>query len=133
MRYKLLDHTGDLRIMVYGNNYKLLFENSLYAMANLITDTSKFNKDKTKKIKIIQKNYDDLLVYFLNDILFYLETEGILYYDSDLNIKNTELTGTIYGFKMPDNIEYEYVIKAPTYYNLEIKPEDNYAIIVLDI
>ncbi len=133
MRYKLLDHTGDLRIMVYGNNYKLLFENSLYAMANLITDTSKFNKDKTKKIKIIQKNYDDLLVSFLNDILFYLETEKILYYDSDLNIKNMELTGTIYGFKIPDNIEYEYVIKAPTYYNLEIKPEDNYAIIVLDI
>jgi len=129
----LLDHTGDLRIMVYGNSYKLLFENSLYAMANLITDTSKFNKDKTKKIKILQKNYDDLLVCFLNDILFYLETEGILYYDSDINIKNTELTGTIYGFKMPDNIEYEYVIKAPTYYNLEIKPEDNYAIIVLDI
>lgn len=133
MRYKLLDHTGDLRIMVYGNNYKLLFENSLYAMANLITDTSKFNKDKTKKIKIIQKNYDDLLISFLNDILFYLETEGILYYDSDLNIKNTELTGTIYGFKIPDNIEYEYVIKAPTYYNLEIKPENNYAMIVLDI
>ncbi len=133
MRYKLLDHTGDLRLMVYGNNYKSLFENALYAMSNLITDTSKLTKNKTRKIKILKKNYDDLMVSFLNDILFYLETDGILYYDSDLFIENNELTGAIYGSIIPDNMEYEYVIKAPTYYNLEIKPENNYAIIVLDI
>ncbi len=133
MKYKLIDHTGDLRIMVYGNTYKLLFENALYAMANLIIPISKLDKDKTKEIKIIKKNYDDLMVSFLNDILFYLETENILYYSSDIEVKNNELTGIIYGSEVPYNVEYEYLIKAPTYYNLEIRPEDNYAIIVLDI
>ena len=133
MKYKLLDHTGDLRVLIYGNNYKSLFENALYAMTNLITDTSKLTENKIKGIKILKRNYDDLMISFLNDILFYLETDGILYYDSDIIIKNNELTGTIYGSIIPDNVEYEYVIKAPTYYNLEIKPENNYAIIVLDI
>ncbi len=131
--YEVLDHTGDLKIKVYGNSYKTIFENAISAMANLIVKTSNLIPDKIIDIKIERNNYYDLLVSLLSDIIYYLETQNILYFISDLEIKNMHITGKLYGAELPENVEYEYVIKDPTYYDLEICPEKNYATIVFDI
>ncbi len=133
IRYEVLDHTGDLKIKVYGNSYKTIFENSIYAMANLIVKTGNFIPDKILNIKIERNNHYDLLISLLSDIIFYLETENTLYFASDLEIKNMHITGKLYGTELPENVEYEYIIKDPTYYNLEIYPDKNYATIVFDI
>ncbi|NOL60115.1 archease, partial [Ferroplasma acidiphilum] len=41
--------------------------------------------------------------------------------------------GILSGTKLPDNLCYSNAIKAVTYYNLEISPEEGFAILVLDV
>jgi len=133
MIYDILDHTADLKIKVYGNSYKSIFENSVIAVSDLIMDSDNTDNNIEKKIEITKESLDDALIQLLNDLLFYLETENVLFNRAKLNIIGTGVKGTIYGFNLPDNPGYRNVIKAVTYYDLEIRPENGYAIFVLDV
>ncbi len=133
MKYNIIDHTGDLRIIVYGKSYKELFQNALYAMADCIVNIKNDVIESEKKIKIKRNSYEDLLISFLSDALYELEINKILYYKSNIDIKNIELNGSIYGFYLKNDVEYDYIIKAVTYYDLEISPRNGFAKIVFDI
>ncbi|AAT43775.1 archease [Picrophilus oshimae] len=133
MKYQILDHTGDLRIIVYGRSYKELFQNALYGMADCIIKIKNDFTDSERSIKIKKNSYEDLLISFLSEALYELEINRVLYYKSDLEINDMELNGIIKGFYLKGDIEYEYIIKAVTYYDLEIRPEDGFLKIVFDI
>jgi SHS2 domain-containing protein len=133
MIYDILDHTADLKIKVYGNSYKSIFENSVIAVSDLIIDSNSTDNKIEKNIEITKESLDDMLIQLLNDLLFYLETENILFNRARLNISGTGAIGTLYGYNLPENPCYRNVIKAITYYSLEIRPENGYAILVLDV
>jgi len=71
-RYKILPHTADIRLKVYGENLEALFRNAALGLANVLY------KDAEKKLKFargaekITVEADEtgvLLVNFLNQIL----------------------------------------------------------------
>ncbi|MEM0139222.1 MAG: archease [Ferroplasma sp.] len=134
MKFEVLDHTADLRLKIYGNSYKSIFENAITAVASMIIgDTSNIVPETTIKISIESNNYNNLLIKLINDFLFYFETDNIIYYMAQLDVKKTQLSGTLSGIKVDKSREYEYVIKAATYYGMVVSPEKGYAIIVLDV
>ncbi len=133
MAYDILDHTADLKIKVYGNSYKSILENSVAAISDLIMDSSIMNNSIERQIEITKESFDDMLIQLLNDILFYLETEDILFNRARIDISGKTLKGTIYGSELPENPCYRNVIKAVTYYNLKISPREGFATLVLDV
>ncbi len=133
MIYDILDHTADLKVRIYGNSYLTIFENSIIAMSDLIVDREFLKPDFYKPIDIEKNSPDDILVNLLNDILFYMEYEDVIYFTSELEFAGNRLHGTIYGSHLPSNVEYKNVIKAVTYYNLRMDPEHGSATVVFDI
>ncbi|ARD84230.1 archease [Ferroplasma acidiphilum] len=133
MKYDILDHTADLKIKVYGNSLNSIFENSVAAISDLITGSSSMENTIKRKVEITKQSVDDMLIQLLNDVIFYLETENVLFQRAEINISGNRLNGILSGTKLPDNLCYSNAIKAVTYYNLEISPEEGFAILVLDV
>ncbi len=133
MIYDVLDHTADLKVRIYGNSYTSIFQNSVITISDLIMDRNLLKPGFNKTIEIEKNTPDNILVNLLNDILFYIEYENVIYFSSKLDFTENRLHGRIFGSSIPDNVEYRNVIKAATYYDLKVDPEHGFAMVVFDI
>jgi SHS2 domain-containing protein len=133
MIYDILDHTADLKVRIYGDSYVEIFQNSIIAMSDLIMNRELLKPDLNKIIDIEKNSPDDILVNVLNDLLFYMEYEDVIYFSSELEFTGNRLHGTIFGSSIPYKAEYRNLIKAATYYDLRMDPEHGFAIVVFDI
>ncbi|MGE9810628.1 archease, partial [Ferroplasma acidiphilum] len=91
MKYDILDHTADLKIKVYGNSLNSIFENSVAAISDLITGSSSMENTIKRKVEITKQSVDDMLIQLLNDVIFYLETENVLFQRAEINISGNRL------------------------------------------
>ncbi len=137
MRYKILPHTADLRLKVYGKNLPELFENAALGLARVLY------KDAERKIKLSRgaekisveaDGTETLLVAFLNQILAL----------SNINKKVYPKVKILYF--SPQKIEaqisgvptegFDEDVKAISYHGLKIeKKRDKFfeMVVVLDI
>ncbi|BAB60103.1 hypothetical protein [Thermoplasma volcanium GSS1] len=133
MTYEILDHESDIGIMVYGTTYEELFSNAVYAMADLILDVGKL-KEKRKMHEIIRGNTpEDIMVNLLSRVLFYVDTYYTLYFRATCKYEDSTLDVYLYGSEIPEEVEYRNVIKAVTYSEIAVKPEDGFARVIFDL
>lgn len=139
MKYKYLDHTADAMFESYGKDMEEAFVNSALAMFNILTDITKVKSEKKFEIEVKANSYEKLLFDFLGELLFYLDTEHMLFSKFD-NMKITkvdnkyELSCSAIG-DLASNYDTHGDIKAPTYNEMSIKETDDGVIIkaVVDI
>ena len=138
MKYKYLDHTADAMFESYGKDMEEAFVNSALAMFNILTDITKVKAVKKFEIKVKADSYEKLLFDFLGELLFYLDTEHMLFSKFD-NMKITktdvyELSCTASG-DLASNYDTHGDIKAPTYNEMSIKENSDGVVIraVVDI
>ena len=119
-RYKIINHTADTGIEVEGKNLKEIFFES-YKGLYKIAGVEKGKKEGRDKIKIIADTYEELLIKFLNELIFYIYGEGKYYDVKKIEIKKNR------GFTLEVEIEkyeiknFEREVKAATYHNISIK------------
>jgi SHS2 domain-containing protein len=68
--YKVLDHTADIGIEVWGKTKKELFGNAVEAMFDLIVDLTGVNDVNEKVVTAKGADAEDLLVNFLREALY---------------------------------------------------------------
>ena len=149
-KYDQIDISGDAGLKVWGRELKELLLNAAEGMSDLITDTSVIKETETKKIVLSSDNIEDLMVQWLNELVFLFDTYGFIGRKFSINmgrkhkpavmesekpdaIKLTaNITGGIFD---PGKNERGLLIKAATYHNLSVKKIGLYweAIIVFDI
>ena len=135
MKYRYLDHTADAMFESYGKNIEEAFVNSALAMFNILTDITKVKAVKTFEIKVKADSYEKLLFDFLDELLFYLDTEHMLFSQFDVKITNKyELFCSASG-DLASNYDTHGDIKAPTYNEMSIKENSDGVVIkaVVDI
>jgi len=118
MPYTVIDHTADIGIRITGVDIKNLFLEAGRAMvAEIGADTTSVEKNII--IDFIGYDYEDLLVVFLNGLLYEIQTRNFRV--SGLNITSLNETniravvkGTVSSAPLKKNI------KAATYHNLAI-------------
>jgi len=122
--YEILDHTADVCLRIYGKSFGELFENAARAMMELITDREKINPSQEIEIEVHGENIEELLVHWLQEILFLHEVKKMVFKDFRLNlISETHAKGKAIGEKIDiDKHELSFDIKAVTYHNLKIEP-----------
>ena len=119
-RYKIINHTADTGIEVEGKDLKEIFFES-YKGLYKIAGVEKGEKEGRDKIKIVADTYEELLIKFLNELIFYIYGEG-----KYCDVKKIEIKKDI-GFKLEVEIEkyeikkFEREVKAATYHNISIK------------
>lgn len=137
LKYKIIDHTADICVRVFGSSLEEIFIGSAKAMMEVITDVKKVNPSKEIPITVRGDNYEELLVKWLQEILYVHEVKKMVFNDFEIKIENaTRAVGKAYGEKIAiDRHEFYSIIKAVTYHNLKIiSSKDKYRVdIVFDI
>ncbi len=123
MNYKLIDHTADFGIHVFGLNPKDLFINAASAMFEQIAESEDKSWEKKHDIKISGADWPDLMVNWLRELLFLWSARQMLIKDIDISsITETGLAAVLaYDAYHPDNHILKSEIKAVTYHQIQVK------------
>lgn len=118
--YIILEHTGDAKIRVFGKTNEELFLNAMRGMCDLVRPRGEEEGKKIKrKIKIISQDKNALLVDFLSEINYLMQTKREIYHTLRvLKLSDRELEAELSGKKVEG---FGEEIKAVTHYGLEIK------------
>lgn len=136
MKYKVIDVSGDIGIRAEGISLEECFINSALGLYSLITDLARVEPIEEIEITLNEDNLEDLLVNFLNELIFQCDTYGFIGKSIFLNINEGNIFAKIKGEKFnPEKHERKLLVKAATYHNLLLKKEDSVWIaeIIFDI
>lgn len=135
--YKIIDHTADLGIWVSGSDIKELFENAGKGIFDLIAGLENISPENKSIIEVEGKDREELIVNFLNHLIFEFEVHLRVYRDFDIiDLRNESLIAEGKWEKFNNKKHpIRYAIKAVTYHNLRIWKKRNkfYLSLIFDI
>ena len=138
MSYKFLDHATDAIIEVTAKNLKEAFAVTANAVINLTLDQDKVEEKDQKVFSAKGKDLRYLLFSWLEEIPFILITEGFAISRVEFNIIQNDgykINAIAYGELLDvRKHNFKVEIKAPTFYDMEIRQENGvYMRFLLDL
>lgn len=151
--WELLDHTADKAIEVYADTLEEVFELSAYAMFSLMAELDRYQPETERILEVgrlssptsretlapTPVDLPDLLVTWLNDLVYLFEVEGFLplkFYVLQVEEEAPYLKARVEGRAIGPDIEWlGAAVKAATYHNLVVEKTDRgwYARYVVDV
>lgn len=131
IQFEYLPHTADAKFRAYGKTLEEQFSNAAIATFNIMLDPSKVKPEIKKEIALETRNTDSLLYDWIDELLFYLDSERWFLSKIDkIEIKDNKLKATVYG---DDYTKYktEGHVKGVTYSEMELNKD--YVQVVLDM
>ena len=127
-RYELIEHTADIGVRVYGRDLKGLFRNAAYCMFDIIADLEGLTQSVSADFAIEADNYEELLVRWLDELLYNFYTKWIIFFEFDiLELGEKGMKARAFGRLVGENRNrLKTEIKAATYHNLNIKKQTDY-------
>lgn len=122
-RFKIIEHTADAGIVAYGKDLKEAFASAARGMFSLVADLRGVAEVEERRIAVAAPDREALLVEWLNELIFLLDTEGLLF-------KRFEITaladGALEAVACGEKIDLERhhlgtAIKAATYHQLKVQ------------
>lgn len=141
-RWKFHPHTADAKFEAYGATLEELFLNAGVACFEIITETEKIQPKKEYPITIEAKKLTSLLFDYLDELLFLLDTEGLVVGTiDDITIEKTNEGYSLSAIVKGDyhkNYDVSCNVKAVTYSDMELKtPEETgngwWCMVVVDL
>ena len=125
-KYEYFEATADIGLRAYGNDMNEAFENAGLAIFNIISDTSLIIPERKIEFEVASEDDVSLLYDFLEELLFYHETEFMLFSRFDVEIdEKFHLKALIYGEEIDWNRhERKTEIKAITFHKMEVNKTD---------
>lgn len=138
--FEIIKHTSDTGIIAWGNDLKELVNNLVRGFNSIYFDEipDKQNLDWQKKvinIKFDDNNLENLFVDFINEIIFYVETQNSVV----LSTENLRIEDNIACFQLKtaginERFQIGLPIKAATYHQLKFKDKPCFYLkIILDV
>jgi len=120
--YELIEHTADVGIKVRAKDLKELFRKTALSMFDIIAKPKQESgASKEIQIKLKTDDSDELLITWLNELLFLSATKELIFFDFNINkLENTNLEAIVTGRDIK-NYQMNAEIKAATYHELKIE------------
>jgi len=130
--FKEIRHTADWALIVWAPNLEELFCQAAQGMIWLMGIEISSGERVTRSISLTELDAESLLVAFLNEILFIMESESIGFDRYTLTINESTLSGQLTGAALAG---YQKAVKAVTYNAIEItkNPHGLETTIVFDV
>ncbi len=77
-KYKFFPHTADAKFQAFGQTLEEAFAHAAFAVASIMWDWQKISKNIAISITVEGKSLEQLLVNFLEEILYLLDTRNFL-------------------------------------------------------
>jgi SHS2 domain-containing protein len=121
--YEYLDISGDAGIRATGESLEEVFINAALGMYGLVTDLDSVREERTIRAAVRSHSMEGLLVGWLNELIFQLDTHGFI--GRKVNILkmgeesvSAEISGEDFD---PERHERRLLLKAATYHDLKIE------------
>ncbi len=121
-KYRLIDHTADFGIHVFGDSLQDLFENAAHAMFEQIVEPNTLKRLDTYKTHVKGDDWPDLMVNWLRELLFLWTGKELFVKHADIQtISEYDLTATL-SFEPfdPDRHIIKNELKAVTYHQIQV-------------
>ena len=122
MKYRIIEHTADVGIHIYGRDINGLFANAAHALFDLITDVRYLEGNVENRIRVSGDDWPDLMVNWLRELLCLWTVEDRLVKEVDItDFSEYSLRATTTGDSYDQNrhsIKEE--IKAVTYHQIDV-------------
>lgn len=117
-KYEILEHKADLKIRAFGKTKEELFLNALLGMTESLKPDFKPGEKITRQIKINSPDLAALLVDFLSEVLYLVQTNKEIYDKAEFTkFSDTEIEAELSGQKIE---RFGEDIKAVTYHQLDV-------------
>jgi len=132
-RFEVIEHTADVGIAAYGSDLKEAFANAAYALFSLMVDLKQVGDTLYREVEVTAENQEDLLVAWLNELIYLFEVESILFKRFRVDeLTETRLKSRCYGQAIDllrHNIRMG--VKAATYHMLKVEKDNGFRVQVL--
>ena len=123
--FRALDHTGDLGVEVWGQDWPSLFENACLALVDSLAEIESIQPLQHQGWLLEAETRETLLVHQLEEILYRMDAEGMVF--SKFRIKMPDAQGLIceaWGEPLDRNRHgFKTELKAVTYHELKLWQE----------
>jgi SHS2 domain-containing protein len=124
--YKILDHTADIGIEVWGKTKKDALANTVEAMFDLLADSNNVNVVQEKQLNISGADMADMLINLLREALYLFHAQAWLCKKCEILELNKEKIVASFSGEPYDAKKHQLKmeIKAVTYHTLKIERVD---------
>ena len=77
-KFETFEHTADIGLKIYARDLKGIFVNAAAGLFSLISDLKKVEANKTIKVRLRENNKEELLVSWLNELIFQFSARDFL-------------------------------------------------------
>lgn len=137
MFYQPISHTADIGFKVWGKTLEELFSNAARALTDQMIEVPDTEAKQTIFVQLRADSLEELLVKWLEEVLFHFETSSLVGLGFTVSRCNLEdFRATIHGIEWdPTKHPLKTQIKAVTFHELSIhQREDQYEVqIILDV
>ena len=125
--FEIIDHTADIGIVAYGKTKKEVFINAAKGMFEIIAGENRDLKENFyDKIKLEAKSLEDLLIAWLNELLYISEVKLVILNKFKIKeLSDGQIKAEVGGTKINHlSIRIKREVKAVTYHRLEVKKDE---------
>ena len=123
--FQFIDHTADAGILVKASTLEGMFETAALGFSELITRVDFLNCLIQRQFRLQEDDIETLLVSWLQELLYLLDTEDLLFGRFQVNLKDLALEATAWGEVFDPEIHTMTTdIKAVTYHQLAVVEDD---------
>lgn len=121
--FEIIDHTGDIGIIVYGSDLSELFFNAGRAFFSLLTNLNRIRSTLERSIVLQSENLEELMVAWLGELLYLFDAKALLFRKFQLEeVNRSGLRATARGeFFQPERHVIKREIKAVTYHQVKVE------------
>ena len=83
IEFELLEHTSDIGILARGSNREEALIAASHGLVSILVDPSVFRASEERYFKAPGPDEDAQIVNWLNEILFFFDTDGLAFVDHD--------------------------------------------------
>jgi SHS2 domain-containing protein len=124
-QYQLIEHTADIGIIVTGKDLKALFTNAASAAFDIVAEKRKAKTKKSTKtfytVKQVAQDREELLVNWLNELLFLSATKEIIFDDFQIKKLTSQCLEARVAGRLSADYRFKAEVKAATYHELKIE------------
>jgi len=135
--YRLLDHTSDIKVEIYGTDLKELFTNAATCLFDLTLDLKKVRETQSVPVSLASADLSELFLDWLRELLFLFSTRSLAIRRVEIHsIEPTQIKATVFGEEFnQERHGLKVEVKTPTYhqYRIDRTPEGFRATVVLDV
>jgi SHS2 domain-containing protein len=121
--FETFEHTADIGLIARGRTLAEVFEHAADGLVDLTVDPEGLGEDTQKQVTVAARDREALLVAWLNELLYLLDTARFLPRRSQITtIDDTHLAADLTGGTVdPTRHAVRRMIKAATYHGLSLR------------